>query len=206
MKRLVRPIVLLAHVLAGCASTGSSPPPAASPAGPVTSDAPASPATETEAQASPEDAAENEAIARQVLGDRPGSASKAGAAYQWLTAGSLYWVSVPAGEDVLVAVVSGGKPPVRLTGDIPALKAFLARQFNGRLPGAGALDGVARLVKDAVIGKTGTIAGVRTSLNKNEWTLTFNVTNRRGGIDVVRASGTASPLTLQFISVDTPKG
>ena len=142
----------------------------------------------------------------------------------------------PRDPDVLVAVLEGGRAPVRLTGDIPALKDFLATQFNGRLPGVSALTGVAQLVKDAIIGKRGSIAtpeffesqrrhldawlkgrerdpdalkrvcsGIRRSLNKNEWTIEFNVINSSGGVDVVRASGTASPLTLLYISVDVVK-
>jgi len=109
-------------------------------------------------------------------------------------------------------------------------------QFNGRLPDVSALSGIARLVKDAIIGKGGSIAtpdffesqrhhldewlkgrerdpdklkrlcsGVRRSLNKNEWTIEFNVINGWGGVDVVRASGTASPLTLLYINVDVVK-
>ena len=99
-----------------------------------------------------------------------------------------------------------------------------------------ALSGVAQLVKDAIIGKRGSIAtpeffesqrrhldawlkgrerdpdalkrvcsGIRRSLNKNEWTIEFNVINSSGGVEVVRASGTASPLTLLYISVDVVK-
>jgi len=123
-----------------------------------------------------------------------------------------------------------------LTGDIAALKSFLALQFNGRLPGVDALNGIAQLVKDSVLGRRGSIAtpdffqaqqkdlgewlkgrerdpaefkrvcsGVRGSLAKNEWTVEFNVINGEGGVDVVRASGTASPLTLRHVSVGAVK-
>ena len=109
-------------------------------------------------------------------------------------------------------------------------------QFNGRLPGVSALSGLAQLVKDAVIGKRGSIAtpeffesqrphldawlkgrerdpdalkrvcsGIRSSLKKNEWTIEFNVISGGGGVDVVRASGTASPLSLLYITVDVVK-
>jgi len=136
----------------------------------------------------------------------------------------------------LVAVLEDGRPSVLLSGDIPALKDFLAKQFNGRLPGVAALNGIAQLVKDAIIGKGGSIAspeffesqrrdldawlkgrerdpaelrkvcsGIRGSLNKNEWAVEFNVINAGGGVDVVRASGTASPLTLLHISVGVVK-
>lgn len=109
-------------------------------------------------------------------------------------------------------------------------------QFNGRLPGVGALNGIAQLVKDAILGKGGSIAspeffesqrndldewlkgrerdpaelkrlcsGIHGSVNKNEWAVEFNVINGGGGVDVVRASGTASPLTLEHISVGVVK-
>ena len=48
-------------------------------------------------------------------------------------------------------------------------------------------------------------SGIRRSLSKNEWTIEFNVINSLGGVDVVRASGTASPLTLLYISVEVVK-
>ena len=159
-----------------------------------------------------------------------------GAAYQWITVGRLYWVMRPLEGALLVAVPGDGRPAVLLTGDIPALKDFLAMQFNGRLPGVGALNGIAQLVKDAIIGKGGSIAsaelfesqrdnldewlkgrerdpaelkklcsGIRGSVKKNEWALEFNVINGWGGVDVVRASGTASPLTLQHVSVGAVK-
>jgi hypothetical protein len=137
----------------------------------------------------------------------------------------------------LVAVVDGGQAPILLTGDIAALKGFLAKQFDGRLPDVGALNDIAQLVKDAVVGKGGNIAtreffeqqkrdgldrwlkgrerdpaqfeklcsGIRRSMNKNEWTLEFNVINGSGGVDVVRASGTASPLMLQHVSAAVVK-
>jgi len=137
----------------------------------------------------------------------------------------------------LVAVVGSGQAPILLTGDIAALKGFLAMQFNGRLPGVGALNDIAQLVKDAVVGKGGSLAtreffeeqkrnglddwlkgrerdpaqlekvcsGIRGSVNKNEWTLEFNVINGSGGVDVVRASGTASPLMLRHVSVAVVK-
>ena len=142
----------------------------------------------------------------------------------------------PVDAAVLVAALDGGQGPVRLTGDIPALKGFLAMQFDGRLPGVSALSGIARLVKDAIIGKGGSIAtpdffesqrahlaewlkgrerdpdkfkrlcsGIRSSLSKNEWTIEFNVIDSWGGVNVVRASGTASPLALLYISIDVVK-
>jgi len=234
MRWAVRPIVLLAPILCACASTGAPAPEGASSIGEATSEAPA--AREPAGQASREESAESEAIAKQVLGDRPGGARREGARYQWLTAGRLYWVVGPRDPDVLVAVLGDGRAPVRLTGDIPALKGFLATQFNGRLPDVSALSGIAQLVKDAVIGKRGSIAtpeffesqrrhldewlkgrerdpdalkrvcsGIRSSLKKNEWTIEFNVISSWGGVDIVRASGTASPLTLLYISVDVVK-
>jgi hypothetical protein len=48
-------------------------------------------------------------------------------------------------------------------------------------------------------------SGIRASFDKNEWTLEFNVINVWGGVDVVRASGTASPLTLRDVSVAVVK-
>jgi hypothetical protein len=135
-----------------------------------------------------------------------------------------------------VAVPDRGRSPVQLTGDVEALKAFLAMQFNGELPSVKALDGIAQLVKDAVVGKGGLIAtpefldsqrgdidawlkgrehdpaafkrvcsGIHAFLDKNHWTLEFNVINGWGGVDVVRSSGTASPLTLQKVSVEVLK-
>jgi hypothetical protein len=137
---------------------------------------------------------------------------------------------------LLVAAMGGGRETVRLTGDIAALKSFLAMQFNGRLPGVSALNGIALLVKDAVLGMGGKIAtpeffeserrdidewlkgrernpaelermcsGIRGALAQNEWTLEFNFLNAGGGVDRVRASGTASPVTLQQVSVDVLK-
>jgi hypothetical protein len=236
MRGAVRPIVLLAHVLGACASTstGSPAPQGASTIGEATSEAPA--AREPARQASPEEAAESKAVAKQFLGERGGGASRVGPPYQWLTVGRLYWVVGPRDPDVLVAVLGDGRAPVRLTGDIPALKDFLAMQFSGRLPDVSALSGIAQLVKDAIIGKRGRIAtpeffesqrphvdawlkgrerdsdalkrvcsGIRRSLHKNEWTIEFNVINGSGGVDVVRASGTASPLSLLYISVEVVK-
>lgn len=202
--------------------------------GEATNEAPA--ARGPDRQASREESAESQAIAKQVLGDHRGAAWKVGAEYEWLTAGRLYWVMGPLDAGVLVAALDGGPGPVRLTGDIPALKGFLAMQFDGRLPGVSALSGIARLVKDAIIGKGGSIAtpdffesqrdhlaewlkgrerdpdkfkrlcsGIRSSLNKNEWTIEFNVINSWGGVNVVRASGTASPLALLYISIDVVK-
>jgi hypothetical protein len=205
--------VLLTLVLAGCAGTGSQ-----------------------TRQTAAEESAESAAVARQFLGDRNGGAWPVG--YDWLTVGRVYQVMGPAPEpDVLVAVVARGLPAVRLTGDEAALKSFLAMQFDGRLPGVGALNGIAYLVKDAVVGRGGTIAtpeffesqqrhgldewlkgrerdpaefkrlcsGILRSLDKNEWVLQFNVINGWGGVDVVRASGTASPLTLARVTVDVVK-
>ena len=231
MTRAARSIALLTQLFGACASTRSAPP--QGPAGQATSEAPAP--REPEPQSSHEETAESEAVARQFLGDHRGSARKAG--YQWLTVGSLYWVMGPLDPSRLVAVVGDGKPPILLTGDIVALKEFLALQFNGRLPGVGALNDVAQLVKDAVVGSGGSIAtpeffasqkrdgldrwlkgrerdpaqleklcsGIRASLKKNEWTLEFNVINRSGGVDVVRAAGTASPLMLRNVSVAVVK-
>ncbi len=234
MKWAVRPIVLLTHVLGACASTGSGAPQGANATGEATSEAPA--AREPERQARREESAEGQAVAKQFLGDRSGGAWNVGAEYEWLTVGKLYWVMGPGDPGVLVAAPGGGRGPVRLTGDIPALKDFLGMQFNGRLPGVSALSGIARLVKDAIIGKGGSIAtpdffesqrrhldewlkgrerdpdklkrlcsGIHTSLVKNEWTIEFNVINGRGGVDVVRASGTASPLVLLYINVEVVK-
>src|SRR5262245_57686249 len=90
--------------------------------------------------------------------DDLGDASTAEPAYRWLTIGRLYWVTGPVEPDLLVAVLGSGRAPVRLSGDIAALKGFLAMQFNGRLPSVSALSAVAHLVKDAVFGKRGRIA------------------------------------------------
>ena len=234
MRWAVRAIVFLTPVMGACASTGSPAPQGASAIGEATSEAPG--AREPASQASREESAESEAIAKQWLGDRQGAAWRVGSPYQWLTVGKLYWVVGPRDPGVLVAVLGDGRAPVRLTGDIPALKDFLAMQLNGRLPGVSALSGVAQLVKDAIIGKGGSIAtpeffesqthrldqwlkgrerdsdalkrvcsGIRRSLNKNEWTIEFNVINGWGGVDVVRASGTASPLALLYVSVEVVK-
>lgn len=234
MKWALRPIVLLTYVLGACASTGSRAPQGTNAPGEATREAPAP--RGPDGQASREDSAESRAIAKQVLGDHRGGAWKLGAEYEWLTIGRLYWVMGPLDPAVLVAALDDRRGPVRLTGDIPALKDFLAMQFNGRLPGVSALSGIARLVKDAIIGKGGSIAtpdffesqrhhldewlkgrerdpdklkrlcsGIRTSLVKNEWTVEFNVIDGSGGVDVVRASGTASPLALLYISVDVVK-
>ena len=212
-------MLLLTVASAGCASTGSPAPRGAN-----------EQSTESESQA----------IARRFLGDGGGTAAKAGPAYQWLTVGTLYWVSGPAEPGLLVAAPGGGRPPVRLTGDIAALEAFLAMQYSGRLPGVSVLNDIAQLVKDATFGKRGRIAtpeffdaqfdvvgriddwfeghdnydpadfarlcpGIRASLDKNAWTIEFNVFNSWGGVDVVRASGTASPLTLQQVNIDVVK-
>jgi len=207
-------IAMLSPAAASCASTGSPAPHGLS-----------------------GESAESEGVARHFLGDREGSASKAGPGYQWLTVGRLYWVTGPVDPDLLVAVLGGGRAPVRLSGDVAAIQGFVAMQFNGRLPGIGALSGIARLLKDAILGKGGTIAtqdffdsqipylgdwfdgdrqydptalfrlcsGIHASLDQNAWTLAFNVINVAGGVDVVRASGTAAPLTLQQVNVDVVK-
>jgi len=213
MKRSVAPKCVLTLVLASCAATGGQ-----------------------TRQTAADDFAESAAVAKQVLGERSGGAWPLG--YKWLTVGRVYRVMGPSPEpDVLVAVLVRGQPAVRLTGDETALKSFLAMQFEGRLPGVDALNGIAQLVKDAVVGKGGSIAtrefyesqqrdgldewlkrperdpavlrrlcsGIQRSLGKNEWTLEFNVINGWGGVDVVRASGTASPLTLVRVSVDVVK-
>lgn len=214
MKSAVHTIMTLALGLAGCAATGVP-----APRGPD------------------EKSAQGEAATRNPSVERPAAASQAAPAYPWLTVGRLYWTTDPLGPDLLVADLGGGRPPVRLTGDIAALKGFIAMQFNGRLPGVGALSDIAQLVKDAIFGKRGRIAtpdffdaqqlrlddwflghdnsdraefarlcsGIRAALNKNAWTLQFNVFNEQGGVDVVRVSGTASPLTLQFITIDVVK-
>jgi len=231
--RTVRPLVLLTQLLGGCASTGVPATQSAASGGQgISATAPQN----GDGQASREQSAEGQAVARQFLGDRPGGAWKVGAAYQWITVGRLYWVMRPLEGALLVAVPGDGRRPVLLTGDIAALKDFLAMQFNGRLPGVSALNGIAQLVKDAITGKRGSIAsaellesqrdnldewlkgrerdpaefkrvcsGIRGSVSKNEWALEFNVINGWGGVDVVRASGTASPLTLQHVSVGVVK-
>jgi hypothetical protein len=183
-----------------------------------------------------EDSAESAAVAKQFLGNRSGAAWRV--SYEGLTVGRVYWVMGPAPEpNVLVAVLSSGQPAVRMTGDEAALKSFLDMQFEGGLPGPSALSGVAQLVKDAVVGKGGSIAtpeffesqrrdgldawlkgrerdpaelqrlcsGIRRSLDKNEWALEFNVINGWGGVDVVRATGNASPFSLVRTSVDLVK-
>jgi hypothetical protein len=233
MKWGIRPIVLLAQVLGSCASTGATAPQGANATGEATSEPNA--ARAPDGQVSSDQSAESQAIAKQFLGDHRGGAWKAGPEYEWLTVGRLYWVMGPLDAAVLVAAVDGSRA-VRLTGEIPALKGFLAMQFDGRLPGVSALSGIARLVKDAIIGKGGSIAtpeffesqrghldewlkgrerdpdklkrlcsGIRSSLNKNEWTIEFNVIDGWGGVNVVRASGTASPLALLYISIDVVK-
>lgn len=214
MKGSVHAIAMLSLASVSCASTRSPAP-----------------------RASSGESAERESVARQFLGDRGGSASKAGPGYQWLTAGRLYWVGGPVDADLLVAVPGDGRAPVRLSGDLAAIQAFLAMQFNGRLPGVGALSDIARLLKDSIIGRGGTIAtqdffdsqvlyldewfgedrqydppelfrvcsGIHASLDGNTWTLEFNVISYAGGVDVLRASGGAAPLTLQQVNVDEVK-
>jgi hypothetical protein len=204
MSRSLRAIVLLAHVVGACASSGSPAPQGPDSVGQTNGEARAP--QEPGEQPTPEEVAESEAVARQVLGERPGGARKT-AASEWLTTGKLYWVMGPTEPARLVGVVGGGRRPILLTGDIAALKEFVAMQFNGRLPGVDALNGIAQLVKDAVIGRDGSIdtPGIRRSLKKNEWTLEFNVTKSSGAVDVVRASGTASPLMLEHVSVGVVK-
>jgi hypothetical protein len=182
-----------------------------------------------------DDQAEGVAVARYFLNDRPGGAWKAGG-YEWLTAGRMYWVMGPFPEPYLLVAVLDARSPILLTGDLAATKRFLRLQFNGRLRGVDALNGIAQLVKDVAVGPGGSIAtpeffksqkkhlgawlrgrerdpaqfekmcsGIHGSLEKNEWTLEFNVINGWGGVDVVRASGTASPLTLRDVSVAVVK-
>jgi hypothetical protein len=146
-------------------------------------------------------------------------------------------VGGPVDSDLLVAVLDGGRAPVRLTGDLAAIQSFVAMQFNGRLPAVGALTDIARLLKDAILGKGGTIAtpaffdsqvpyladwfgedrrydpaelfrvcsGINASLDENAWTLELNVISYAGGVDALRASGRAAPLTLQQVNVDEVK-
>lgn len=232
MNAAVRSIVLSTYLLGACASTRSPAPQA--PAGQATAGAPVR--QEPDGHGSREEAAEGERVARQVLHDAPGGAWKAGG-YKWLTVGRLYWVKGPLEVSRLVAVVGDAQAPTILTGDIAALQGFLAMQLNGRLPAASALNDIAQLVKDAVVGPGGSIAtveffesqrrsglqdwlkgrqrdpaelkkvcsGIRRSLNKNEWTLEFNIINTEGGVDVVRASGNASPLQLRQVSIGVVK-
>src|SRR5262245_22058461 len=124
MTRVARSVALLTQLLGACAATKFPAP--QGPADPATSEARAP--LEPAAPASPEESAESEAVARRFLGDRRGGARNAG--YRWLTAGRLYWVMGPSDPGRLVAVVGDGQRPILLTGDIPALKAFLAMQFN----------------------------------------------------------------------------
>jgi hypothetical protein len=202
MKGPVCSVALLAYVVGGCSSAAVPPPQQPAPAGAAPADAVVPNASD--AEAGRDESAEGEAVAKHFLGDRQGGAWKA-SAYAWLTVGKLYWVMGPLDPTRLVAVPGEGQTPVVLTGDLSALKSFLALQFNGRLPGVDALNGVAQLVKDAIVGKRGSIAGVRTSLARNEWTLEFNVIDGAGAVDVVRAAGTASPLTLVHVSVGVLK-
>jgi hypothetical protein len=226
-------IALLAHVVGSCTSAQVPPPQRAASAGRAPGEALAPNASD--GQADRDELAKGESVARHFLGDRPGGAWPA-QGYQWLTVGKLYWVMGPAEPARLVAVPGEGQSPVLLTGDLAALKRFLALQFDGRLPGVEALNRVARLIKDAIVGKGGSIAtpdffksqhdglgawlmgrqrdpaelerlcsGIRASLNKNQWTLEFNVLSGAGGVDVVRASGTPAPLTLTNISVGVLK-
>src|SRR5262245_50190785 len=127
MTRVVRSILLLTQVLSACASTKSPAPQA--PVGHATGGARAP--REMEARQSREESAESEAIARQFLGDRRGGARSAG--YQWLTAGKAYWVTGASEPGRLVAVVGDGQAPILLTGDIAALKRFLARSEERRV-------------------------------------------------------------------------
>jgi hypothetical protein len=48
-------------------------------------------------------------------------------------------------------------------------------------------------------------SGIHASLDNNAWTLEFNVISYAGSVDVVRASGSAAPLTLQQVNVDELK-
>lgn len=58
---------------------------------------------------------------------------------------------------LVVATLGDGKPPVSLTGDAALLSEFLAKQFNGQFQGAGQVEGVAQLLKDATIGPAAVI-------------------------------------------------
>lgn len=136
MRALPASRILLTLGLVSCASTG------------VETQSPRTPGKQV---------ADGAAVAKQVLGDDGGWAWPV--EYEWLTAGRVYDVRHHAsGHDLLVAVLGDGGPVVRLTGDEGALKHFLAMQFGGRLPDVDALIGIAELLKDVVVGRSGIIA------------------------------------------------
>jgi hypothetical protein len=151
----------------------------------------------------------------------------ANAAYPWIVTGSLYWV-YERDRVLVVAAFGDGKPPRRLTGDLPAVADFISKQSGGRFVGVAA---IAQLLKDiasgppAVIGTADLLldqedlrdwmqgrekkpavfktfcTGIRGGRREDEWQLQFNAFSTKGGVDAVSASGTVSPFTIRQFTV-----
>jgi hypothetical protein len=107
---------------------------------------------------------------------------------------------------------NGRLPDVGALSDIAQLIKDALVGRRGRIATPEFLDSQALQLDDWLKGDNADPAefaqlcsGIRTSLDKNAWTVEFNVFNGWGGVDVVRASGTASPLTLQQVSIDVVK-
>jgi hypothetical protein len=183
---------------------------------------------------------EGELVARMFLtgARRPGDVIEATSSYSWLKSGRIFWVSDWALDRVfVVATLGGGAPLVRLSGNPAGISNFLSKQFDGRFPGGGQREHIARLLKDVSIGPSAVIAsaaflenqrrsglhewlkgrekdsavfvrlcvGIQGREDKNEWELQFNVFNTRGGVNLVKASGTVSPLSIREIIVGVVK-
>jgi hypothetical protein len=119
---------------------------------------------------------------------------------------------IPALNRFLAMQFNGRLPDVGALSDIAQLIKDALVGRRGRIATPEFLDSQALRLDDWLKGDNADptefaqlCSGIRTSLDKNEWTVEFNVFNGWGGVDVVRASGTASPLTLQRVNIDIVK-
>jgi hypothetical protein len=91
--------------------------------------------------------------------------------YKWFSVGRVYAVRDSSlNRQLIVGALGDGTPPVNLTGpeNRKATADFLSRQFSGRFPGRGKVDGVAQLLKDVTLGPRGVIAD-RHFLQSQKW-------------------------------------
>jgi len=92
---------------------------------------------------------------------RPWDVSDRTSAYKWFSVGRVYEVRDSSlNRQLIVGALGDGTPPVSLTGpeNRKATADFLSKQFSGKFPGRGKVDGVAQLLKDVTLGPYAVIA------------------------------------------------
>lgn len=140
-----------------------------------------------------------------------------------------------ADRRLFVATLAREEPPLQLTDNPAGVAELLTRQFAGRFPGTGheaiprilkdSFVGRSSVIatpeflekqredlywwlrgreKDPAVFES-FCAGVSGEQRGNDWQVQFNVFNARGGVDVVRASGTREPLTIRDVVVEVLK-